>query len=125
MRASAERMQQEKAEAQSSYEKRRSHDEELIRSYQKNQEMLLQSALARVEKLKALEEDLRSRLGAGQARSTIRMAIQMPLVAARVVQVLQPDAFLEELRKQNPEWEARRQAALQVRDVASRGFCMD
>ncbi|KAF7798684.1 hypothetical protein EIP86_009908 [Pleurotus ostreatoroseus] len=113
MRASAERVQREKADAQAMFEKQRTYEEELMRSYQKNQEMLLQSALARIEKLKALEEDLRKHLEANKGRQRITMAVPMPLAAAKIVQVKKPDEFLEELRQQNPEWEARRQAALQ------------
>ena len=115
MRASAERVQREKADAQAMFEKRRTYEEELMRSYQKNQEMLLQSALARIEKLKALEEDLKKHLEANKGRQRIAMAVPLPLAAAKIVQVKKPDEFLEELRQQNPEWEARRQAALQVR----------
>ena len=115
MRASAERVQREKADAQAMVEKRRTYEEELMRSYQKNQEMLLQSALARIEKLKALEEDLKKHLEANKGRQRIAMAVPLPLAAAKIVQVKKPDEFLEELRQQNPEWEARRQAVLQVR----------
>ena len=42
------------------------------------------------------------------------MRSAISFAAATIVQVKKPDEFLEELRQQNPEWEARRQAVLQV-----------
>ncbi|KAI0343193.1 DnaJ-domain-containing protein [Trametopsis cervina] len=120
-REERERLRQEKLQQQwaerppDDYEeKKRALEEEIRASRERYQENILKAEMKYRERIKQLEEDLNSR------KQQLRLAEPLPRIPnksahgafALATDLLQADALLQELRKANPEWEVRRQAAL-------------
>ena len=128
LREMAERMRQEAEERQAEYEKQKALEEQLRLDYKKNQDSILEAARRSLEKVKALQEQLQAqRLAAPPAVRIVISCARPPSIAESQTSSLSTssqtssttsedvDALLEELRRQNPEWEKRRQEVLRVR----------
>lgn len=113
-----EKLQQFGMEKPADYEERKKALEEEIRATQERyQENILQAEMKYRERMKMLEEELRARKEqlTQSAESVPRLPPKVAAGAfAMASELLKADALLGELRKMNPEWEVRRQAALRV-----------
>lgn len=117
-----ERLRQEKLqnfvmEGLTEYEDRKKTLEEEMRATQERlQENILKSEMKYRERMKILEEELRARKEQlSQSESVPRMPTRVAVGAFTMAnELLQADVLLQDLRRLNPEWEKRRQAALRV-----------
>jgi DNA repair exonuclease SbcCD ATPase subunit len=119
-----EKLQQHVAERlPDNYEERKkAMTEELRASHERYQENIMKAEERYRERIKQLEEDLKAR------REQLRRTESVPRVPTKVSrdafntvsEFLEGDALLQQLRDANPEWEARRQAALRVSRCLSR-----
>ena len=117
VREMAEKMRQEAEERQAEYEKQKATEEELRLSYKRNQDKILEATKRSLDKVRALEDQLKARRQSRPVRIVIECARPLSIAESQTSSTLSDDVdvLLEELRKQNPEWEERRQAVLQVR----------
>ena len=117
VREMAEKMRQEAEERQAEYEKQKAAEEELRLSYKRNQDKILEATKRSLDKVRALEDQLKAHRQSRPVRIVIEYARPLSIAESQTSSTLSDDVdvLLEELRKQNPEWEERRQAVLQVR----------
>lgn len=108
-REAESQVQKEEASTRVAYAKRRAAELQLCIDYQTNQKVILYVERKCVDKVKTLEQEVRVQREQLQHTALVNLPQARGLAPVRRV-----DNFLEELRKMNPEWEARRQAALRV-----------